>query len=119
MVEQFGAENGVPGDVVNDINIALDEALSNILSYAYGPDEQSDIVVRLAYQPGEVRVEIEDTGPPFDPLRAAPPDLGKSVHDRSVGGLGILFIKSLMDEVAYARIDGKNRLQLTKRLPAA
>src|SRR5262249_54982652 len=116
MVEHFGAEHGVPGQVVNDINIALDEALSNIVSYAFGPEEQRGIVVGLAYQPGEVRVEIEDAGPPFDPLQAAPPDLGKSVHERSVGGLGIHFIKNLMDEVTYARIDGKNRLQLKKRL---
>jgi len=119
MVEHFGAEHGVPGQIVNDVNIALDEALSNIVSYAYGPDEQGEIIVRLACAAGELRVEIEDAGRPFDPLQRAPPDLAKPLHERSVGGLGIHFIKSLMDEVAYARIDGKNRLRLKKRLPAA
>jgi anti-sigma regulatory factor (Ser/Thr protein kinase) len=119
MVEHFAAEHGVPGHVVNDVNIALDEALNNIVSYGYGPGEQSEIVVRLAYQPGEIRIEIEDAGRPFDPLQAAPPDLDKSVQDRRIGGLGIYFIRNLMDEVTYARIDGKNRLRLKKRLPAA
>src|SRR5262245_22671642 len=110
MVERFGAEHDVPGPVVSDLNIALDEALSNIVFYAYEPGEQGEIVVRLVYQKDEIHVEIEDTGRPFDPLQAPAPDLDKPLHQRSVGGLGIHFIKSLMDEVAYVRMDGKNCL---------
>jgi|SRR5262245_1687531 len=119
MVERFGAEHGVPGPVVNDLNVALDEALSNIVSYAYQPGEQGEIVVRLGYQKDEVHLEIEDSGRPFDPLQAPAPGLDKPLHQRSVGGLGIHFIKSLMDEVAYVRADGRNRLHLRKRLLAA
>jgi anti-sigma regulatory factor (Ser/Thr protein kinase) len=60
MVERFGAEHEFPGEAVNDVNIALDEALSNIISYGYDPGQESEIVVRLTHQPGEVHVEIED-----------------------------------------------------------
>jgi serine/threonine-protein kinase RsbW len=119
MVERFGAEHSIPGPVVNDLNVALDEVLNNIVSYAYRPTEQGEIVVRLDYRTGEVQVEIEDAGPPYDPLQAPAPDLDRPLHERPIGGLGIHFIKSLMDEVAYVRLDGKNRLRLTKRLPAA
>jgi serine/threonine-protein kinase RsbW len=119
MVERFGAEHGIPGPIVNALNIALDEAVSNIVSYAYARTEQGEIVVRLHYRKSEIRVEIEDAGPPFDPLQAPAPELDKSLHERSVGGLGIHFIRSLMDEVAYVRADGKNTLHLRKRLPAA
>jgi anti-sigma regulatory factor (Ser/Thr protein kinase) len=72
MIEQFGAEHRVPRNVVNDLNVALDEVLNNIISYGYRPGEQSDILVRLTMGPGEITVEIEDRGRPFDPLRSAP-----------------------------------------------
>jgi anti-sigma regulatory factor (Ser/Thr protein kinase) len=119
MVECFGAEHAIPSEVVNDVNVVLDEALSNVMSYGYDSDAESEIIVRLTYQPGEIGVEIEDSGRPFDPLQASPPDFDKPVHERSVGGLGIHFIKSLMDEVSYARVGGKNRLHLKKKSPAA
>jgi anti-sigma regulatory factor (Ser/Thr protein kinase) len=80
---------------------------------------ESEILVRLAYQPGEVHVDVEDEGKPFDPLQVPPPDLHSPLQERQVGGLGIHFIKQLVDEVTYARVDGRNRLHLTKRLPAA
>jgi serine/threonine-protein kinase RsbW len=117
MVERFGAEHACPSQVINDVNVVLDEVLSNIISYGYEDGEQSDILVRLDYRPGEVLVEVEDAGKPFDPLKAPPPDLGVPLEARQVGGLGIHFIKSLMDDVAYARVDGKNRLRLRKKLP--
>ena len=119
MVERFGQEHRVPAQVVNDVNVALDEVLSNIVSYAYDSGARSEILVRLAYRPSEMHVDVEDAGRPFDPLQAPPPDLGASLQARPVGGLGIHVIKSLMDEVVYARVDGKNRLHLRKKLPAS
>lgn len=116
MTERFGAEHKVPGAVVNDLNVALDEVLANIMSYAYSPGERAEILVRLALTGSEIVAEIEDDGRPFDPLEAPPPDLSKSLRDRKVGGLGIHFIKSLMDDVSYHRIDGRNRLRLSKKL---
>lgn len=119
VVERFGAEHKVPGQVINDVNVALDEVLSNIISYAYDHAERSEIVVRLACRAGEILVDIEDAGKPFDPLQAPAPDLGTTLEERKIGGLGIHFIKSLMDAVVYARVDGINRLQLRKKLPVA
>lgn len=116
MTERFGAENKIGVAIVNDINVALDEVLTNIVSYAYSPGERAEILVRLAIIGSEIVAEIEDGGRPFDPLQAPPPDLSKPLRDRKVGGLGIHFIRSLMDEVSYQRIDGRNRLRLSKKL---
>jgi anti-sigma regulatory factor (Ser/Thr protein kinase) len=116
MVEGFGAEHRVPRAIVNDLNIALDEALNNIISYGYEPGERSDIMIRLTSAAGEIVVEIEDAGRPFDPVQAPAPDLSGSLRERNVGGLGIHFIKNLVDEVTYDRIAGHNRLRLRKRL---
>jgi anti-sigma regulatory factor (Ser/Thr protein kinase) len=117
MVERFSAEHRIPGQVVHDINVALDEVLANIISYAFAPGEVSEILVRLVHRPGEMELVVEDGGKPFDPLRAPRPKLGTPLEARQVGGLGIHFVKSLMDEVSYERVDGRNRLRLKKRLP--
>jgi serine/threonine-protein kinase RsbW len=117
MLERFGSEHRLSTQVISDLNVVLDEVLSNVISHAYERDARSEILVRLEYRPDQVVVEVEDAGKPFDPLQAPPPDLTGSLQTRQVGGLGIHFIKSLMDEVAYTRVDGKNRLCLRKRLP--
>jgi anti-anti-sigma factor len=118
LVEQFAAANRLSDAVANDVNVALDEALSNIVAYGYEAPGSDTIVVRLAYQNGEVRVEVEDAGRPFDPLHAPPPDFTADLAERRVGGLGIHFIKSLMDTVRYDRIDGRNRLCMIKQVRA-
>jgi serine/threonine-protein kinase RsbW len=119
MVETFGAEHGVPRIVVNDLNLALDEALNNIISHAYAPGAEGEIAVRILLRSGEIVAEIEDAGKPFDPLAAPAPDFSVPVRGRKPGGLGIYFMKSLMDHVAYVRRDGMNRLRLCKRFTAA
>src|SRR5215469_3747617 len=111
MVEEFGAKHAIPGAIINDINVALDEVLSNIIAYGYPGGERSKILVRLDYEPGRMTVEIQDEGVAFDPLQAPPPDLGSSLHERRVGGVGIHFVRSLMNEVDYSRVGRSNRLR--------
>jgi serine/threonine-protein kinase RsbW len=118
LTQQFAADNGLPAGVVNDIEVALDEALSNIMAHGYETPASGTIVVRLAYRDGVVCIEVEDDGRAFDPLRAPPPDLGTDLAQRRVGGLGIHLIRCLMDAVCYDRRDGKNLLRLSKRVPA-
>ena len=118
LTDQFAAENDLPGGVVNDIQVALDEALSNIVAYGYETPAHGTILVRFAYLNDEVCIEIEDQARAFDPLQAPPPDLEADLACRQIGGLGIHLIKHLMDAVCYDRRDGKNLLRLTKRVPA-
>ena len=66
--------------------------------------------------PEALEAEVEDDGRPFDPLGVPAPDLQAPLPERRVGGLGIHFVRRLMSEVRYARVDGRNRLVLRKRL---
>jgi serine/threonine-protein kinase RsbW/sigma-B regulation protein RsbU (phosphoserine phosphatase) len=116
LVEQFAADNCVPRAIVHDISVALDEALSNIIAYGYQAEAQGEITVRPTCTGDEMRIEIEDGGRAFNPLQAPPPDLAADLAERQVGGLGIHFIRSLMDAVAYDRHDGRNRLKMVKRI---
>jgi anti-sigma regulatory factor (Ser/Thr protein kinase) len=118
-VERFGAEQRLPQDVVNAVNVAIDEALSNIIAYGYDQGVRGEIVVRLRRQPRSIHIDIEDQAKPFDPLTAPPPDLTSPLAERKVGGLGIHLIKHLMDEVSYARTKTGNLLKLVKNLAIA
>jgi serine/threonine-protein kinase RsbW len=116
MVERFGSRHLVPSRIVNELNVALDEVLNNIISYGFEPGEESELLIRVSVRGREIVAEIEDAGRPFDPLQAPPPDMSGSLRERKVGGLGIHFVKQLMDDVTYARVAGRNRLRLVRRL---
>jgi serine/threonine-protein kinase RsbW len=113
-VERFGAEQRLPASVVNALNVVLDEAVSNAVNHGYAAGVRGEIAVRLRRRPDSVLVEVEDDGKPFDPLQAPPPDLTLPLEQRPIGGLGIHLIRNLMDEVAYARVDGRNVLKMAK-----
>ncbi len=117
MVENFGVKHGISGIVINELNLVLDEVLSNIISYGYLDSATGQIMVRLNYQSGEISAEVRDDGKPFDPLQAVSPDVGGTVQSRRVGGLGIHFMKELMDNVVYARVGNENRLVVKKKIP--
>jgi serine/threonine-protein kinase RsbW len=115
-VEAFFEEHGLPPKLAFNFNLALDELLTNVISYAFEPGTAHEIAVRLAVAGGQVTAELEDDGPAFDPLTQAPaPVLDGDLDDRPVGGLGIHFVKTMMDSVRYERRDGRNRLTLSKR----
>ena len=113
-VERFGAEQRLPANVVNAVNVVLDEAVSNAVNHGYDAGTRGEITVRLRREPGGVLVEVEDDGKPFDPLQAPPPDLTSPLEQRPIGGLGIHLIRNLMDEVSYARVGGRNVLKMVK-----
>jgi anti-sigma regulatory factor (Ser/Thr protein kinase) len=118
-IERFGAEQGLSANVVNALNVVLDEAVSNAINHGYDAGVRGEIAVRLRRASDRVVVEVEDDGRPFDPLLVPPPDLTLPLERRPIGGLGIHLIRSLMDEVAYARHDGRNVLKMAKHLAKA
>jgi anti-sigma regulatory factor (Ser/Thr protein kinase) len=124
MVEEFGFRNGIPEAIINDMNLALDEVVNNIISYGYPnaqlPNSQTGyIAVRLTCSPMEMSAEISDDGIAFNPLLAGMPDLRGTVETRAIGGIGLLFVRALMDSVHYDRVENRNRLRITKAIPPA
>ncbi len=100
---------------VNQMRLVAEEALLNIINYAY-PDEKGDIEIRYDYnQPDNIMtLNIIDNGIAFNPLCEKDPDLTVPVEDRQIGGLGIFMIKKIMDIVNYERAGDQNILSLQK-----
>ncbi|MDP2411542.1 MAG: ATP-binding protein [Pseudolabrys sp.] len=116
MISRFVAENELAPAMHHDLNVVVDEALNNIISHGYDTDAADEITIRLEHRQNKIVVQIEDGGRTFDPLQIASPDFDASLRTRKVGGLGVHFMRSLMDNLSYKRIDGKNRLELTKTI---
>jgi len=115
--EAFAAANGLHVNTTWPIHVALDEILSNVVRHAYrGRPDGGRIEVRFGLQAGELELVITDDAGPFDPLAVAEPDTGRPAEDRPVGGLGIFFVRRLMDCVEYRRRDGRNELTCRKRV---
>lgn len=116
LVVEFGARHRLPATVVSHVNLALDEAVSNIIAHAHDDAGRHDIAVRVALADGALNVELSDDGRAFDPRAAPAPDLDAPLDERPVGGLGIHLLRRLMDEVHYRREGGRNHLSFAKRI---
>jgi serine/threonine-protein kinase RsbW len=111
-----GAEQqGFSKKDINRIQVAAEEALVNVISYAY-PDDGGDVEIRCNAKGAEgLVIEIIDWGIPFDPLSLPEPDIEAPPEEREVGGLGIHIMRNIMDEVSYKREGDRNILMLVKR----
>ena len=99
------------------VDVAIDEILSNIARYAYG-SETGPVTVRFGQEKDAdtVRLTFLDRGTPYDPLNQDDPDIRLSAEDRPIGGLGIFLVKKTMDDVNYEYRDGQNVLTIRKKL---
>ena len=116
LVESFCAERQVPDRAVFNLNLALDEVLTNIIEYAFPDGGDHEILVRLALEGSALSAEVIDDGPPYDPTARPDPDVTLAIEDRPVGGLGVYFAKRMMDRVEYRRDLAANRLMLVRLL---
>lgn len=100
------------------LNMVLEEVVSNIIFYGYDDKNQEDTIGFDLEKNGEsVVITVTDRAKSFNPLQVPlPDDLDKPLEERKVGGLGILFIRTLMDDISYERAEGKNILTLTKKI---
>ena len=98
------------------INLVLEELVSNIIFYGFPQKGEHQIEICLEFTNGRITIITTDDGIYFDPLQAKSPDLTVPVEERKIGGLGIHFIQQIMDEVKYERKDDKNILTLVKQI---
>jgi serine/threonine-protein kinase RsbW len=113
---EFGMQHGLSDNVMHDLSLALGEILTNIISYGYTDSGEHEITIRLSVESGEMRVDVEDDGRPFNPLEAPEADTTKPLEERTVGGLGVHLVRKLMDGLEYQRHEGKNLLVMKKHL---
>ena len=115
-IEELGEELNLTPNLVFNLNLVLEEAVSNVILYAY-PKEESQEISLLAKMSGSNLVFVlTDSGKEFDPTQAPDADITLSAEERQIGGLGIFLIRQIMNTVEYQRIDGKNILTLGKQL---
>lgn len=99
-----------------NLNIVVEELLSNIIFYGFEDSNEHLITVTIKKDTA-LRITISDDGKAFNPLtKSAEDEINKSIEDRKIGGLGIHFVKQIMDEFRYERKNEKNELYLTKFL---
>ena len=115
-VEEIGNELSLAPDVVFNLNLVLEEAVVNVINYAYPKEEHQSIYLSASLREGTIVLILTDTGKEFDPTMAPDVDITLSADEREIGGLGIFLIRQIMNEVKYERIDGKNILTLEKKL---
>lgn len=101
------------------VTLAIEELVTNCIKYGYDDADAHVIDIELALADGRLTMVVVDDGHAFNPLTAAPPDLEQSLEDRPIGGLGLHLLRELADEMYYVRVDGTNRLTLTKDSPPA
>ena len=106
-------QHDFPEELRPDILIAVEEIFVNIATYAYKPEEDGDVKLTVTVN-GKAIIRFEDSGQPFNLLEISGPDLDVPIMEREIGGLGIHFVKNLMDEVEYGYVDGMNILTISK-----
>lgn len=106
----------VDTSLARQLRLAVEEAVVNVIDYAYPIDSEGDIIINMMYDGNTLRFQIIDTGVAFDPTAKQRTDTTLSAEDRQIGGLGILLVRELMDSINYERIDGKNILTLIKNI---
>jgi anti-sigma regulatory factor (Ser/Thr protein kinase) len=114
LVTEFGEKRHFSGELVHDVNLVLEEILSNIILYGYEDAKLHQIELELQYNEQELELKIQDDAKAFNPLDVPEPDLDLPLEDRPIGGLGIYLMRSLMDVLNYRRSQGKNVLTLKK-----
>lgn len=123
-ITHFGEKNQMSPLALDQIVLAAEEALVNIISYGYPKEKKGTIDIACensTSQPG-IKIMIKDQGVPFNPIENIPknvgkPDLLKEI-DKPLGGYGIYILIGLMDRVEYQRLADGNMLTLFKSIPA-
>jgi anti-sigma regulatory factor (Ser/Thr protein kinase) len=107
----------IQDDVAFSMNLALEEIVTNIITHGYGGREEYDITIRFSLEKHNLRIQIKDSAPEFNPLDIkTPDDLDKPLEDRNIGGLGIHLVKKFTDNFNYRRSKNKNIVTLLKSL---
>ncbi|MHC4070638.1 MAG: SpoIIE family protein phosphatase [Planctomycetota bacterium] len=116
---QFAESHSISASIKQKVNIALDDLLNNVISYAHENSQGHEIEIGFDYSQGRLVITVSDDGIPFNPFDRVGPDTTLSIEERELGGLGVLLVTELMDEYAYQRNRDSNvvTLQINTETP--
>lgn len=115
-IDSFLEQHACSSEVVFAANLAVEELFTNIVKYGYDDTDHHKVSLLLSLAPGLLTIEIDDDGHEFNPFEHPSPDTNLPVEQRDIGGLGIHFVKNLLDSFSYQRRDGHNIVTLTKKM---
>ena len=113
-VEEICEELGLSMEMQMNLNLVMEEMVTNVIFYAYPQDEEADIELLAMSDGKEVTSVLSDQGKEFDPTAKDDNDLSVNPAERDLGGMGIFIVKNIMNKVTYQRLEGKNLLTMTK-----
>jgi serine/threonine-protein kinase RsbW len=113
-LDRLGSELDVPARAIIQLQVVLDEIVSNVVKYSWPNGGKHEFLVRITVGPTGVTLDIFDDGQPFDPRGAPEPPTPPEGQRPRPGGVGIHMIRKLVDELEYERIEGRNHTRLTK-----
>ncbi len=115
-IEELGMSLQLPAGITMSINLAIEEAITNIIRYGYPANKKSEIILRTSIAPGMLLTHIIDDGISFDPTDKETPANAQSLDQQLTQGLGLFLIRRTMDKVEYHSVDNHNELILTKNI---
>ena len=107
---------GTTDEIIYDVQLAVDEACTNIISHGYAGLDPGSIILDLESAPNQLTVTLTDFGRAFEPSSAPIPDVDAPIEERELGGFGLFFIQESVDEVDYQVTEDGNKMMLTKFL---
>ena len=114
--ESFLAAGTVAEKTRFNAMLSLEEAVTNVIKYAFEDDREHGIDVEARLDPSSIVIDVSDDGREFDPVSAPKPDFDLPFEERPVGGLGIHLLRELTSRMTYERAGGRNRLTLVFQL---
>ncbi len=115
-VSELCVQKSIPPDIEYDLNLALDEMITNVAKHAYPKGGEHRFTVQVTMGENEFVARIEDDGIEFDPTQYPNPDLDAPLEERKEGGLGIYLVRQIMTSIEYQHLRGKNVVTLRKKL---
>lgn len=115
-IEELAEEWEISPALAMNMNLVIEEALSNIIFYAFTDKNKHEIKISVLVEKQILTIKITDDGIPFNPLKHKQPDITLPAEERPVGGLGIFLMSQIMDEMEYTRKKNENILTLKKSI---
>lgn len=117
--EHCRAYPGVNRQALYDIQLAVDEACTNIITHGYADMDPGSIILDLVMEPDKVTIHLTDFGHSFEPGNVPTPNVDTPIEERELGGFGLFFIQQSMDTMDYQVTEDGNTMILTKFLSSA
>lgn len=114
--EHCAGKNGMTDEVLYDLQLAVDEACTNIITHGYAGMDPGSVILDLEMTPEQIAITLTDFGHAFEPGRAPAPDVDAPIEERELGGFGLFFIQQSVDRMDYKVTEDGNKMVLIKKI---